>query len=264
MPLIKYLKINALCFFVSSVFRGAEAIFPSKVLLGFLLFVSSHYSEADALLDTQPILSSLQNVIAQELAHWQKKPGWEDAEIQYAGWVADGAKGLPACQQPLTTDLATRDRQPWGSYQYRISCAQPNWSFRARIDVAIQLPVWTVTEPLIRMHVLTSQDLVLTRVALDKVRSSFSTSADHWVGYRLIRNVQPGDLITESLLKPPLLISKGDVVTIRVATDGVTASTEGEALEEGVLGQQIRVKNQSSQKVNHALVSAPHEVVVHY
>jgi len=225
----------------------------------FMLFGNiAHAQTTNAVMDAQ------QHQIESKVAQWHQQPGWENVSVAYARWVAKGAANLPACQRPETVTLAPRNTQFWGQYQYTIGCAEPVWSYKARITVSASLPVWTTRTTLKRGHALNQQDLSLVPIDLTRLRQGFLTSADPWLAYRLIHSIQAGRVVSASDLALPLLVEKGERVTLRVEVQGLLASMDGEALESGSLGEVIRVKNLSSQRMVQGTVSGAHEVTIHY
>jgi flagella basal body P-ring formation protein FlgA len=69
--------------------------------------------------------------------------------------------------------------------------------------------------------------------------------------------VKAGMVLTPALLKPQLLIKRGEKVTILADTGAVQVRMEGKALMDGARGQVIRVRNLSSKREVEAAVVAP-------
>lgn len=66
------------------------------------------------------------------------------------------------------------------------------------------------------------------------------------IGLKTARRVNAGQLLSQHLLTQQLLVEKGAQVLIRAEKSGFAASTKGLALEDGRLGQRIKVRNLSS------------------
>lgn len=251
-------KIKSLCLFRKIKSCRAEVRFPSLLLLCFLLH--------SALLPAQPAdeLAVETDLIRQMLSHWQQQSGWQQLSYTLTPWMAGGAEHLPECLQPVHHELAKRASQPWGRYQFRFTCDEPNWTFRARVDVSATLPVWTLTQGLKKGQAVTAAHLQLMPVALDKVQGQITTAEKDWLGYRAKHSLSAGQVLQEKDLLAPLLIHKGDTVVMRVEAEGMFATTKGEAMADGILGAQIDVRNLSSQKVVQGLVTNSGEVTIRY
>ncbi len=60
----------------------------------------------------------------------------------------------------------------------------------------------------------------------------------------------------------PILIKRGDAVTITAEGDGLSVKMPGVAMSDGRRGEQIRIKNNNSAKIVDAQVTEPGEVAV--
>jgi len=94
----------------------------------------------------------------------------------------------------------------------------------------------------------------LQEVNIGKAPRGFYNSLDEVLGQGAKRRVRAGQLIAPNLLTAPLLIRRGQQVTIVASQDGISASATGEALTNGREGEVIRVRNLGSQKVIEAQV----------
>ncbi len=74
--------------------------------------------------------------------------------------------------------------------------------------------------------------------------------------------IKPGAVIKARMVKPPMLVRRGDRVTIVYQNGGLRITARGEAMRDGTRGQWIPVTNSASQQVIKALVQAPGQVQV--
>lgn len=251
-------KINSLSFFGKMKTCHAEIRFPLLLLCYFLL--ASHAVDAKP----SDTVQEESDKILQTLKQWQQQPGWQQLRYTAHSWIAGGAENLPDCQQPVRHELAKRSAQPWGTYQFRFTCEQPAWTFRARIEVSASLPVWTLASQVKKGQVIRANDLQLMPVELDKVRGQVTDSTKNWIGYRAKRSLSAGVLLQEKDLLPPLWVHKGDIVLMKVQAEGMQATTKGEALHDGVAQAAIDVKNLHSEKIVQGKVTNPGEVTIQY
>lgn len=195
----------------------------------------------------------------------QQQPGWSELQVRYDVWLPDSVGRLPVCQQPLTIKMAGRLRSLWGRHSFRIACAdEQRWVARAQLTVTATLPVWLAAQTLRKDQAITSTDLRLERVTLNNLHQGFSVKTEDLMGFRSQRLISAGQAVDPAVLLPPLLVHRGDQVIIRAQQDGVHASMQGEALEDGVAGKLIRIRNLSSGKEIQAEVSAKEVVLVRF
>jgi flagella basal body P-ring formation protein FlgA len=71
-----------------------------------------------------------------------------------------------------------------------------------------------------------------------------------------IRPIRPGDL------RPPAIVERNEIVSLRYNHGGLLIITEGRALDRAALGESLRVINMSSRQTVTAVASAPGLVVV--
>ena len=74
------------------------------------------------------------------------------------------------------------------------------------------------------------------------------------------RRVTDGQAIQSNML---CFVCKGDRITITAEIAGMEVKTAGIAQQDGVVGDNIKVINSSSQKAVIARVASPEEVVIH-
>ncbi|MGE0410100.1 MAG: flagellar basal body P-ring formation chaperone FlgA [Amphiplicatus sp.] len=69
------------------------------------------------------------------------------------------------------------------------------------------------------------------------------------IGLEAARNIYRGQPIVESDLRSPTLIARNTVVTMEFVKGPMQISTEGRALDQGGMGDRIRVMNLASKRV---------------
>lgn len=113
-----------------------------------------------------------------------------------------------------------------------------------------------------RGAIIRREDLgVETRDLFEQPRDVI-TNADEIVGRVLTRPVQPGFVLTESLIEEETLVKRGDRVRMIVRGPGIELTSAGEAFESGGIGKVIRVRNVSSNRILSGRISGAGEVVI--
>ncbi len=96
--------------------------------------------------------------------------------------------------------------------------------------------------------ILTSEDLKIAEIEF-KRRSGYITEIENAVGKVAKRDIKEGTVIKNSLLKPDYKVKKRKKVKIIYRNKNINIELMGLALEDGAVGDVIRVKNISSGKV---------------
>jgi flagella basal body P-ring formation protein FlgA len=97
--------------------------------------------------------------------------------------------------------------------------------------------------------VLDQSDLVMARVNTAQLPRDAVVDQAQVVGLEPNRQVAAGTVFREAELRRPSIIAAGAPVTMRATASGFVATATGTALESGVMGASIRVRNDSSKKV---------------
>ncbi|WP_160296971.1 flagellar basal body P-ring formation chaperone FlgA [Photobacterium halotolerans] len=193
--------------------------------------------------------------IAQEIASYAARQQWPDYDTEISISVPASVDHLPACDTELYISAADQQSLPVGYLRRQLECqsgAQP-WKLNITAQVSLRLPVIVSATHIRRDTRLTaamlkSQVLTLTR------DEAFATRPEQLIGQRTLRRVRSGQIINPLQLQPLWLVEEGDTVVIVASKNGLEASMKGEALQNGVKGEQVSVRNISSGKVIQAVV----------
>lgn len=169
---------------------------------------------------------------------------------------------LPLCDQHLTTSLES-PAQPVGRVTVRVRCEGSSpWTVFVPSQVRLYRHVLIVSRPLKRETVLTAADLSLLERDVGLLNQGYLTSLDQALGKKLTRTLLPDQVLAPVHLQQAEAIRKGDQVVISARSAAVNVRMPGEALSDGAPGEQIRVRNQRSQRVIKARVIGPGQVEV--
>jgi len=158
------------------------------------------------------------------------------------------------CSQAL--DFEWRGYPQPGQNTLKTACAAPRWQLYVVISIQAFKEVVISAGPLARNKPLISSELGLRRMDIGSLRLGYFDDPAQLQGYLLQRTLQGGQIITPYIVRAPDLISRGDWVTIRSGSRGLVVTSKGEALKDGVLGDQIPLKNLNSDTTIRAWVIA--------
>jgi flagellar basal body P-ring formation protein FlgA len=102
--------------------------------------------------------------------------------------------------------------------------------------------------PLSRDQIITRAEVRLEERTLAQVPEGALTDLQAVVGKRPRRSISPGTPLHARLLEAPPVIQKGSMVTILAKTPTLSIVMQGQAKEDGAVGEQIRVVNLASRK----------------
>ncbi|MBA1262540.1 flagellar basal body P-ring formation protein FlgA [Pseudomonas stutzeri] len=169
---------------------------------------------------------------------------------------------LALCDQPLTTKLES-PAQPVGRATVRVSCeGSAPWSVFVPAQIHLFREVVVARRPLQRNSTLEAADIMLAERDVGLLNQGYLTSLDQALGNKLTRAAQPDQVLPPSYVSPAEIVRKGDQVVISAKNSTINVRMPGEALSDGALGSQIRVKNQRSGRVIRARVTGPGQVEV--
>ncbi len=229
-----------------------------------VLFPMRKYLLALPLLLAWPAHATLEQLLLDdaraELERYGQSQHWPTPESQFQVWVAPGASELPPCKQPLMLEAGGQYREPFGRRPYLIRCGDPVWSLRGRVEVRVTLQVWRAARDIERGQPIGNGDLVSKPVEVSRLYRGFIPANRPLIGEQSSRKLRAGQLIGELDLKVRHAVERGQEVIIRAGSEGFSASMRGEALQDGVVGEAIRVRNLTSGKEVQAWVTGRGEV----
>ncbi len=232
--------------------RGAEVQLPLRKWLFFLLLCFPLAAFANAQLEQQ--IRSHISAEVQTFARQLGAKGQIKQELELT--LPAGLDKQGRCSR-LEISRSNNQKAPWGRVSYSLNCKDNNsWQSRATAKVRVWLPVVVANQAIQKNQVLTEAMLGTRLTELTQSKLSIELQPQALVGMQTKRRIQAGQVISRHLLEHKLLVEKGSHVLIRVQTQGFEASTKGVALENGQLGQRIKVQNLSSGTVLEADVVA--------
>lgn len=105
-----------------------------------------------------------------------------------------------------------------------------------------------------RAEVLSPQNLRYERMDLGRLGAGYFTDTTKIFGLTARRALNPGMIITNSAVVKPVVIKQGATVNILARVGSMEVTSAGQALQDGIEGQLIRVQNINSTKIISAKV----------
>ena len=120
----------------------------------------------------------------------------------------------------------------------------------------------TVLHPLKRGTIISDDDVVLRERDVGLITQGYMTAVELVVGQKLLRPMVTDQVLTLTHLEQAAVVRKGDQVVINARSGTLTVRMPGEALSDGGLSEQVRVKNLNSKRVIKARITGPGQVEV--
>ena len=147
---------------------------------------------------------------------------------------------------------------------YTVECIDPTWKIYVPISQQILIEAYKASTPISRKQPITQQNADLTKVDVTQLRGQIFNKENPPYGLIASRNININTFITDQNTEQPILIKKGKQVMIRAQSGSISVHMNGESLEDGILGQQIKVKNASSGRIVYGKVVSSNEILVNY
>ncbi|WP_051235670.1 flagellar basal body P-ring formation chaperone FlgA [Marinimicrobium agarilyticum] len=169
---------------------------------------------------------------------------------------------LAACPSALELSHQDAERRG-GNLTVHTRCPGPTpWALYVPAEVAVYRQIAVASRSLGRGHRLSAGDITLAVRDTGQLRQGFVTQAETAVGMALRRPLQAGDPVRLSQLEAPTVVRRGDQVRLKAKTGTITVDTKGTALSDGRVGDQVRVRNDRSERVVRGRVIGPGTVEV--
>jgi len=144
----------------------------------------------------------------------------------------------------------------------QIKCLdEKKWNLYVQVKIMELAPIVVVNQNLNKGEVITRDHLITKQTQKHLIRTQYLNEKQMYtlLGSRSKRNIRSGSAIT---YKQVCMVCKGDRVTIFASYRGLRIKTAGIALQDGIIGQNISVKNSKSGKKLHAKVLGVDQVKV--
>ena len=175
-------------------------------------------------------------------------------EIQIHIGQLDPRLRLNRCSLPLqASSPGYGTRQGLSSVNIRCNDGKP-WSLYVPVTIKNLKQVATLKRAVIRGNVLTTDDIVLKKVNINRLSSGYYERIEQLLGKVIIQNLAKGAVLTQHHVKSQKTIQRGQTVTLIAKNSVIEVRTEGTALAEGALGDRIKVKNLKTERVVEGVI----------
>ncbi len=142
-----------------------------------------------------------------------------------------------------------------GNISVKAQCESGNvWSVHVPAQVTIYREIAVAGRDIGRGEVISHAHIDTHVVNISNIRQAFLADAELIVGKETKRNIGKGEPFRSALLDAPTAIKRGELVTLESQAGSIKVSSSGTAMADGRVGQKIRVRNNSSERIISGVV----------
>jgi len=211
------------------------------VLIGPIHWQLSHAS----LVNSQQLKQQIENQILQK---WQLLEQRSDAisKVLITG-IPKGYR-VPECKEAL--QVKANKQLVLGRNSIQVRCAnRSSWSLMLNADIEVWRDVVVLRDHISRGEAVELSRLALQQRDIGKLQRGYFTSFKQVTGNVSKRSLKAGTAISPSMISLPIIVRRGQAITLRVERPGFAVDMKGLALKKGRQGDTIKVKNSSSNRV---------------
>ena len=123
-------------------------------------------------------------------------------------------------------------------------------------DATADVTRLAVAQPVGRGQIIRAADVVAQPATIRRTSERGLTLAEA-VGQEAARTLDVGDVLGGESLAPRMLVRRGQYVSVTLVQNGLELRTLARALDDGGYGQTVKVKNDTTGEILHAIVTGP-------
>jgi flagella basal body P-ring formation protein FlgA len=145
-----------------------------------------------------------------------------------------------------------------GSRTIGVKCqGSVEWTVYVPVKVKVVKPVVVSSRPLPANQTLTERDVRLEPMDIAELRHGYQESLQQVIGQQLKYPLSVGMVIPTRSLKQERVIRRGEQIVLLATAGTMEVRMNGTALDDASVGERVKVKNSSSQRVVEGIVQAP-------
>lgn len=205
-------------------------------------------------------LSDVATTAALAMQEHAQAAGYSNVDVSIR--PLDSRLNLAVCDQPLNT-LPASNQRVLGPVSAGIRCDGPQpWTLYVRGQVSAQVDMPVLAASVARGDVLSQNDISIQSRRLSNDNARYITEIDDIIGKQAKRALTAGTELRYSDLKTPIIVERGQMVSIVSGGAGLRVSMQGKALASGGSGDRIMVANVKTGKRVEGVVARDGSVMI--
>jgi flagella basal body P-ring formation protein FlgA len=176
-------------------------------------------------------------------------------------FTAEDEKLLSLAEPVFKFDVEPSRARALGNVSWLVTVATDTASRKVTLNATARAFVdqVLVAEPIAIHSPLEAADFTTRRVLVDSMPNRQLLHLDQCVGQEASEDLQPGTIMTAQLVSAVPLVKPGQLVTIDLRHGTVELRSVARAMEEGSMGQTIRVRNENTRDMLDVTVTGAQE-----
>jgi len=204
-----------------------------------------------------PNFHTLRDLLVNDLSQRLNIP----AETLQLTFSAQDDKLLSLAEPIFKFDVEPSRARALGNVSWQVTILTDSASKKVLLNAIARawLDQVVVAQPLTMHKVLEAADFTTRRVLVDSLPERQLLHIDQCVGQEAAEDLKPGTIMTAQLVNAIPLVKPGQLVTINLRRGSVELRSVARAMEEGSLGQTIRVRNENTRDMLDVTVTGSQE-----
>ena len=166
----------------------------------------------------------------------------------------DSRLRVAACAAPLKAQL---DGPAAARSIVAVSCPQPvSWSLCIPVHAELWRPVAVNMSAIKRGSILTAGQIQMQTHEVLGLSRGYYGDSEQVIGQQASRNIKANEIVHLGMIEAPRLVKRGDSIVIIAADGRIAVRTQGIALQDGIEGAAVQVRNPRSGRVITGEVTA--------
>lgn len=224
------------------------------IAIGILLSMFSFFAHSAS----ENQIEQIQEAAEQHILATVEQPAGGELSVNAAN--IDSRIKATNCPTPLETSASTTSSAR-SNINVLVECPADEWKVYVPVRISVSVPMIVSTRQLGRGEIISASDITTSMIELQRFRKDGFTDDSQVVGAKLKRSVRLGDVVERNDV---CVVCRNENVTIKAVKAGMTITTQGTALQDGAAGDQVRVKNDKSQRIIEGIVTDIAEITVNF
>mgnify|MGYP000005837046 CR=1 FL=1 len=225
-----------------------------KTFIGVLFVLFSFFSYSS----NESALVQVQNFAEQHVL--DITPISPNGELSVNAAQLDSRIKVSTCPSGLEASSPTRKSNS-ANVTVLVKCSEEDWQVYVPVRTTLLLPFVVASSSLSKGQLLSEASLGIKLIEQRSYRREGFTDTQFLIGAKLKRNIQEGQVIER---RDICTVCRNEKVVIKAIKEGMTISTKGTALSDAALGEQVKVKNDKSQRIIEGIVTDVAEITVYF
>lgn len=200
----------------------------------------------------------IKDYVLSELANYR------EGKIHVSADKIDSRLSLKACAEDRLIVFNPYQSPILETSTLGIKCqeADNHWSLYVPIRITILKTVYVAKRTLMKGDRISGDDIYQTEMDVHKLKYGYFDDIDDLVGLVCKKNVAINTPLNPHNIELAKVVHKGEKVSIVTSYNNLTVSMDGIAINDGALGETIKVKNLSSKKILDGQVTGKKMITV--